>query len=109
MVHRLVDRGVGIEVGPELDAVGLAPVHDARRGGRALEVLRPVKGHVFQEVGQSALAWLLENGAHALGNVEVGHAGFLGVVAYVIGESVLQSAGAESRVLRYGLGHQRGG
>ena len=44
-----------------------------------------VEGHVFQEVGQSALAWLFKDASHALCDVEIGHARFFGVVANEVG------------------------
>lgn len=63
------------------------------------EILGAVEGHVLQEVGKSALAWLFENGTYALCYIEVGESGFLGVVADIVGESVFQCALAHGRVL----------
>ena len=62
---------------------------------------------MLQEVRQSALAGLLENAAHALGNVEVGQSRLLGVVTDVIGKSVLQFTLADGGVLRQSLGRCR--
>ncbi len=68
VVHRLVDGREGIEVATELHADRLAIAQQ----GIALEVVAAVEGHVLEEVGQTALALLLLDGTHALGNVEVG-------------------------------------
>ena len=99
VIDGLVDGGVGIEVGTKLHADGLAPRHDAQSLAFAGEVLRAVEGHVLQEVSQSALPWLLLDGAHALGNIEIGQSGFLGIVTDVVGQSVLQLARAHLRIL----------
>ena len=85
VVHRFVDAGVGIEVGSKLHADGFAPRNDARRGAIVTEMFGSVEGHVFQEVGQSALAWLFKDASHALCDVEIGHARFFGVVANEVG------------------------
>ena len=89
VIDRLVYRGVGIEIGTELDADGFAPGHDAQFTVLAREVFRTVEGHVFQEVGQSALPRFLQDGAHPLGNVEVGQPRLLGVVAQIVSQSVV--------------------
>ena len=99
VIHRLVDTRIGIEIGPELHPHALAPRHDARRLAVAPEVCRAVEGHVLQEVGQSALPGFFEDGAHPLGDVEVGDARFFGVVADVIGQPVLQFSRQERGVL----------
>ena len=100
VVDRLVDGGIGIEVGAELDADGLAPAQQFV----ALEMLGAVEGHVLQEVGQSALVVVLLDGAHALGDVELGALFGPVVVADVVGQSVVKFADADIGVDRYG-GH----
>ena len=47
---------------------------------------------MLQEVGQSALVLLLVDGAHALGDVEVGHVLGVIVVADVVGKPVVELA-----------------
>ena len=57
-------------------------------------MLTAVKGHVLQEMGQTALVLLLLDGSHALGEEEV-HAVFrIVVVADVVGQSAVQLADA---------------
>lgn len=86
IIYRLVNRGVGIQVGSELHANALAPAQQLV----ALEVLRAIEGHVLQEVGQSALVVILLDGADLLCNVELGT--ILGpvVVTDVIRQSIVQ-------------------
>jgi len=100
MVDGLVDGGIGVEVGTELDANGLAPGYDAQLAVLAGEVLRAVEGHVLQEVGQTALPGLLEYGTYALGDVEVGKALLLGIVAQVVGQAVVEVPDTVGRVGR---------
>ena len=80
--------------------LALAPGHDAGPTVLAGEILGAVKGHVLQEMRQSALARLLKDGSHALGDVEIGEACFLGIVTDVVGHAVLEFARAHVRVLR---------
>ena len=89
-VDGLVDAGVGIQVTAELHAERACEVDDAVAG----EVLRAVEGHVLEEVGQSALVFLLLNGAHALCDVEVSHVLRVLVVADVVRQSVVKFADA---------------
>ena len=93
VVHGLVDRGVSVEVGPKLDPDRLAPGHYAQLAALAREVLGTIKRHVLQEVGQATLARLFEDATHALGDVEVGQASLLGIVADVVSKPILQLAG----------------
>ena len=53
-------------------------------------MLRAVEGHVLEEVSQSALVFILLNGAHALGNVEVGHVLRPVVLTDVVGQTIVQ-------------------
>ena len=103
VVDRLVNAGVGVQVRSELDAHALAPFAQARLSLRTGEILRAVERHVLQEVGQSALARLLQNASHALSDVELGHVGRLVVVADVVGKSVGQPSFADALVLRQWL------
>ena len=86
VIHRLVDRGVGIQVASELHTDGLTPFHDVV----TLEVLCAVEAHVLQEVGQSALVVVLLNRTHALGNVELGTLFGPCIMTDVISQSVVQ-------------------
>ena len=98
VVDRLVDTGVGVEVGTELDALALAPLPQAALLSTG-EVLGAVEGHVFEKVGKSSLTRLFEDGAHALSNVEVGHVGRLAVLPDVIGQSVGEASGPDGGVV----------
>ena len=61
VIYRLVDRGICIEVGTKLYAVSLTPLSDSTLSAVTVgEVLCAVEGHVFEEVCQSALLWLLK-------------------------------------------------
>ena len=99
VVDGLLHTGVGIEVGTEFHADGLAPGHDAQPFALAGEILRSVEGHVLQEVGESALARLLKYRPYALCDVEVGQSGLLGIVADVVSEPVFQGSFPHCRVL----------
>ena len=90
MVDGLVDTGISIEIGTELHANGLAPRHDAKTLTDAGEILCAVKSHVLQEMSQATLAWLLENRAHTLCDIEIGQPGFLGIMTDIVGHAVLQ-------------------
>ena len=68
IIDRAVDAGVGIQTTAVLHTDGLQVFGHGSRG----EVLRAVEGHVLQEVGQSLLGVVLLDGAHPLGDVEVG-------------------------------------
>ena len=85
IVHRLVNARIGVEIGPEFHAHALAPRYDTWRLTVTPEVRGAIESHVFQEVGQSTLPGFLQDGAHPLGNVEVGNARLLGIVADIIG------------------------
>ena len=86
IIYRLVDRGIGVEVGSELHTDSLAPLHDIV----TLEVLGTVEAHVLQEVSQSALLVILLNGAHALCDVELGTLLGPSIMTNVISQSVVQ-------------------
>ena len=96
IIHRLVNAGVGIQVRSELHADALTPAQQLV----ALEVLAAVESHVLQEVGQSALVVILLDGAHTLGDVELCTLLRPGMVADVVGQSVIQFANADVRIYR---------
>ena len=85
-IHRLVDRGVGIQVATEVNTNATGKVEQCRVG----EMLRTVEGHVLQEVGQTALVFVFLDRAHALGDVEVGHVLGPVVLADVVGQTIVQ-------------------
>ena len=105
MIDRLVNRGVGIQVGTELHADGLAPGYNAQLSVLAGEVLRTVKRHVLQEVGQSALTGFLQNGAYTLGNIEISQSRLFRIMADIIGHSIVQTSHSERGVLWQSLGY----
>jgi hypothetical protein len=72
VIHRLVDGGIGIQVGTKLHADSLAPRYDTQLLTLAREVLGAVEGHMFEEVCQSTLTGFLQYTTYALGNVKVG-------------------------------------
>ena len=107
VINRLVDRCVGIEVGTELHTDTLTPRHNAQTLALTGEVLGTVEGHVFEEVCQSALTGLFKNAAYTLCNVEVGQPSLLGIVADIIGHTVLELSLANGGVLWQGLSYCR--
>ena len=99
VIHRLVNGGIGIEVGAELYADGLAPRHDAEFLALAREVLGAVERHVLQEVSQATLARFLQDRAHTLCDIEVCKSSLLSIMTDIIGKSVLQLALTDGRIL----------
>ena len=101
VVDRLVDGRVGVEVGAKLYAVALTPAaHGALAAVAVGEVACAVERHVLKKVCQSALLRLLQDGAHALRDVEVGLSRCLVVVPDIVGQSVWQRAPADAAVER---------
>ena len=107
VINRLVYRGIGIEIGTELNADGLAPGNNAKFLTLSWEVLGAVECHVLKEVGKSALTWLLKYRTYALGNVEIGKASLLCIVADIIGHAILKLTLAYCRVLWQALSYCR--
>ena len=85
-IDRLVDAGVGIQVASELHADLLAVGYHFV----ALEVVGAVEAHVFQKVGETALALLFLNGTHLLSDVEIGAVLRPVVITDVIGQPIVQ-------------------
>ena len=101
VIHRLLDRGVGVEVGTKLYAVTLTPVtYGVSLAIATVEVLCAVKRHVLQEVRQSPLLRLLQYTAHALGYIEISLTRRLVVMTNKVCQSVAQLAHLHVRVLR---------
>ena len=96
VVHGFVDGGVRIEVGAEFHSVLFQILAEQVAG----EVGGAVEAHVFEEMGQTALVVFFEDGAHFLGNVEVGQILRLSVVPDIVSQSVVQLADAHVRVGR---------
>ena len=95
-IYRLVNRGVGIDVTAEVDTYRLKIVDDSL----ALKMLGTVEGHMLQEVGQTVLVVLLQDGTYRLRDVELATLFGLLVVTDVVGQSVVQLAVANLRVHR---------
>ena len=89
VVYSLVDRGVGVKVLAELHTYGFQPVDDSFFG----EILRTVEAHVLQKVCKTALVVIFEDGTNLLGDVEIGLAFGIFVVADVICQSVVKYTG----------------
>ena len=89
IIHRLLDTGIGIQVGTKLHTDGLAPGNDTQTLALAREILRPVKCHMLQKMSQSALTGLFLNRAHTLGNIEFSQSGFLGIMTDVVRHTIL--------------------
>ena len=96
VIDGLGNAGVGIQVATEVHTQRAGVVDNAL--ALAVEVLTAVEGHVLQEVGETTLALLLLNGAHALSDVEVHTVLGIIVVADVIGQSAVQFTDAHSIV-----------
>ena len=107
VINGLVYRGVGVEIGTELNADGLAPRNNAQLLTLSGEVLGAVECHVLKEVGKSALTWLLKYRTYSLGNVEISKACLFCIVADIIGHAVLKLTLAYCRVLWQTLSHCR--
>ena len=65
-----------------------------------------IEAHVFQEVSQTALALLLLDGAHLLGDVEEGLTFGLFIVTDVVGQSVVKMPHAHAWIHRKRLHHR---
>ncbi len=98
VVNGFIERGVGVDVGSELDAVVLQIVEH----GLAGVVLGAVEGHMFQEVRQACLVVLLLHGADFLSDVEIGSVFRLPVMPDVIGQAILQLSCSHLRIHRKG-------
>ena len=85
-VDGLVDAGIGIQVAAELNAERTGEFQQRGVG----EVLRPIEGHVLQEVGQPSLLVVLLDGTDPLCDVEVGYMLRPFVVKDVIGQAVAE-------------------
>ena len=94
IIYGLVDACVGIEVVAKLHADALAVFYHAVAG----EVLCAVEAHVLKEVSQTALVLFFKNRAHTLCDVEVCLTLWLGVVAYVVRQTIVQLANANGLV-----------
>ena len=91
VIHGLVPRGSGVEVGAELHADFLQVFDDHF----TRQILRTVEGHVLQEVGETLLVVVLLDGADVVQDIEVGLVLRLFVMADVVGHPVLQPARAD--------------
>ena len=98
-VHRLVDRGVGVDISTEIDTYRLEIIDDSF----SREVLRSVERHVLQEVRQTVLVILLEDSAYRLRDMELGTLFRLLVMTDVIGQSVIQLTVTDLRIHRHFL------
>ena len=105
VINRLVKGGIGIDVGTEAHSVFLQILDQSL----AREILGAIEGHVFQEVGQSALIFFLQDRTNPLHNVELGLPNRLFVRTNIIGQSVGQRAVTYRRVYRKGLGKGKEG
>ena len=88
LVDRLIDGGVGIEIGAKFYTILLEIVDHALAG----EVLATLEGHVLKEVSETALGILLEDATDTLRDVEVGSILGLLVVTDDVGEPVVELA-----------------
>ena len=96
IIDRFVDAGIGVQVGAELHADRLAVFHNAVAG----EMLGSVEAHMLEEMGETALRFVFQNGAHFLGDIEIGLALRLFVVPDVIGQSVVEFTDFHVRIHR---------
>ena len=68
VIDGLIDGGIGIDIGAELDAMALQILEQAF----ARVVLGAIEGHVLKEVSKTALALFFEDRSNFLGNEELG-------------------------------------
>ena len=88
IVNSLVERGVGVDVAAEFDAVLLQLVNHLVAG----ITFDAVEGHVLAEVGEALLVVALHDGTGVAHQAELNHVLRLLVVADVVGESVVKLA-----------------
>ena len=100
VINRLVKGGIGIDVGTEADTILLQILNQPF----SREMLGAIESHVFQEVGQSALIFFLQDRTNPLHNVELGLPNRLFVRTNIIGQSVGQCAIPHCCVHGKGLG-----
>ena len=84
-IDSLIKRGIGIEI----LAITHPDTFDVLVHAVVGEMFAPIKSHVLQEVRQSPLVFLLQNGTHVLSNIKI--RSFLGqrIVADIIGQSIV--------------------
>ena len=87
-IDGLLETRPSVDVGTELHAVAFHVVEHGFLG----EVLQAVEGHVLQEVCESSLSFLFQDGTHLLGDIEVGPLCRFLVVPDKVGESVVKFA-----------------
>ena len=100
IIHRLLNAGICVQIGSELDTFRFAPRHDTQSGFITGEVFRPIESHVFKEVCQAALLRLFENGTYFLCNVELCTLLWKCIVPDVISKSVVQLSDTDILVHR---------
>jgi hypothetical protein len=107
-IGRLVERGVGVQVRPELHARAFEEIHDLH----LLEVLRAVEGHVLDEMRQPQGLLGFEDGARIHDEMELGAVLRLLVGANVVGQTVGKFLDRHGRVdgqrVRRGGGREQG-
>ena len=81
VIHRFIGRGIGVEVARKLNTVCPTPFYKVV----ALEMIRPVEGHMLEEMSQSALVVVFLNRPYFLCNVKVGAMFGPVVIPYIIG------------------------
>ena len=86
IIDRLVDAGIGVQVGTELHADRLAVLHHAV----ARKMFRTIEAHMLKEVRQTALLLIFQNGTDLLGDIEISLALRLFVMPDVIGQAVVE-------------------
>ena len=92
----LVNACGSVHVAAERSPDALKPVQNAL----VREILRAVEAHVLKEVRETVLVRGLLNGSYIGGEIELSPAGRLVIVSDVIGQTVLQLADLDRRVIR---------
>ena len=95
-VGGLVNACGGVDIASERGSDALQPVQDLL----VREVLGAVEAHVLKEVRETVLVRGLLNGSDIRGEVKLSPAGRLVIVSDVIGQTVLQLADLDRRVIR---------
>ena len=95
-IDGLVDGGISVDVTTEIHTHGLEIIDDSF----AREMLGTIERHVLQEVRQTVLMILLEDGTHGLCDMELSTLFRLLVMTDVISQSVVQLAVTNLRVDR---------
>ena len=109
MIYRLIDTGIGIEIGSEFHADCLTPRHDAKAFSLSGEIFSTIECHVLQKMGEASLAWFFQNGAYSLCDIEIGETRFFGIMPDIVSHAIFKFTHFDCWVLWHLLRRQGDG